>query len=92
MWISSPAENIEVVVIECQALFLLLHTQKWQQVILLVNCSMLVEALNIQQEPQRLVHVLNVYFVPAVLRINCSGISFAKIVMASKPVQWVGTI
>lgn len=32
------------------------------------------------------------YFVPAVLRINCSGISRRKQYVASKPVQCVGTI
>ena len=32
-----------------------------------------------------------VYLVPAVFKINWSGISRAKAAMASKPVQWVGT-
>ena len=32
------------------------------------------------------------YFVPTVFRINCSGISFAKAVIASNPVQCMGTI
>src|SRR5208337_4542388 len=32
-----------------------------------------------------------VYLVPAVLRMNCSGISFEKATVASNPVQWAGT-
>ncbi|OPX99024.1 MAG: hypothetical protein A4E58_00535 [Syntrophorhabdus sp. PtaB.Bin006] len=32
------------------------------------------------------------YRVPAVLRTNCSGISRAKRITVSKPVQWVGTM
>jgi hypothetical protein len=32
------------------------------------------------------------YFVPAIFRINWSGISRGKAVMASNPVQWVGTM
>jgi hypothetical protein len=35
---------------------------------------------------------VKMYLVPAVLIINWSGISLAKAVIASNPVQWVGTI
>jgi len=36
-------------------------------------------------------HTGNVYLVPAVFRINCSGMAFEKAMVASKPVQWAGT-